>query len=64
MKKIIDFFFSKKMSAILQVIMLLGISHIVFIKQELVIKDVINIIFYAFIFLVEEIKMRTDYYDK
>jgi hypothetical protein len=64
MKNIIDFLFSKRMSVILQIIMLLGISHIVFIKKELVIKDVISTIFYAFIYLVEEIKTRTGYYEK
>jgi hypothetical protein len=64
MKNIIDFLFSKRMSVILQIIMLLGISYIVFIKRELLIKDIINTIFYAFIYLVEEIKIRTGYYDK
>ena len=64
MKKILDFFYSKKMSAILQIVMLLGISFIVFIKDELIIKDLVNIVFYTFIFLVEEIKIRTGHYDK
>lgn len=64
MKKIIDFLFSKKTSYIFQLLMMLGIILIVFFKEEITNEDILNTIFFCFIFLVEEIKLRTGYYEK
>lgn len=64
MKKIIDFLFSKKIAYIFQLLMMLGIILIVFFKEEITNKDILNTIFFCFIFLVEEIKLRTGYYEK
>ena len=64
MKKIIDFLFSKKTAYIFQLLMMLGIILIVFFKEEITNEDILNTIFFCFIFLVEEIKLGTGYYEK
>jgi len=64
MKKIIDFLFSRTIAYIFQLLMMLGILLLVFFKEEITNKDIINVIFFCFIFLVEEIKLRTGYYEK
>ena len=62
--KILKFIGSKSFGLLIQVTMLITIIFMSLFKENLTNNDLGSLIFFSMIYLAEEIKIRTDYYEK
>jgi hypothetical protein len=62
--KILKFIGSKSFGLLIQVTILITIIFMSLFKENLTNNDLGSLIFFSMIYLAEEIKIRTDYYEK